>query len=294
MNLGILSLHTSSTATRICRCIAKKLKMQDAHLAETRQSFRPLRPQDQQRQRQNQHFQGRENFDYYVDRKTGWRYYRVPRRNPPAASSSSTSQWPTSQWQTSWSSWLPTSSEKWWWFRFPGKNSRKATGRGDRTPTHKTHLRSTVCSQARHAHLALGSSHTDCSVIFVRLKSRVIWCRTCLTRCYRSLGAHHLPHSLFLLPRHKNTQHNRCNTVTSKNTQLIMRISKLCQSTSSAIKNHSGVKTCRVAETRARQLPQKQDLLGPMTWKVTRRIVWKDITNLQIKRLNNKRKSHHN
>ena len=31
---------------------------------------------------------------------------------------------------------------------------------------------------------------------------------------------------------------------------------------------------------------QKQYLLGPMTWKVTRRNVWKDIANLQIKRLN--------
>ena len=124
-------------------------------------------------------------------------------------------------------------------------------------------------------------------------KSRVIWCRTCLTRWYRSLGAHHLPHSLFLLPRHKNTQHNRCNTVTSKNTQFIMRISKLSQSTSSAIKSRSGVKTCRVAETRARQLPQKQHLLGPMTWKVTRRNVWQDIANLQRKRLNNETKSQH-
>ena len=58
----------------------------------------------------------RRNFDTYFDRKTGWRYYREPRRKPPAASSSSssTSQWPTSQWQTSWSSWQLTSSEKWW------------------------------------------------------------------------------------------------------------------------------------------------------------------------------------
>ena len=31
-----------------------------------------------------------------------------------------------------------------------------------------------------------------------------------------------------------------------------MNLSRLSQSTSSAIKNHSGVKTCRVAETRAR------------------------------------------
>ena len=40
----------------------------------------------------------------------------------------------------------------------------------DRTPTHNTHLCSTVCSQARNASHALGSSHTDCSVIFVRLE----------------------------------------------------------------------------------------------------------------------------
>ena len=69
------------------------LKMQDAHLAETRQSLRPIRPEHQQRQRGDQQFEGGENFDYYVVRKTGWRYYREPRGNPSAASSSSTSQW---------------------------------------------------------------------------------------------------------------------------------------------------------------------------------------------------------
>ena len=40
----------------------------------------------------------------------------------------------------------------------------------DRTPAHTTHLCSTVCSQAWNASHALGPSHTDCSVIFVRLK----------------------------------------------------------------------------------------------------------------------------
>ena len=43
----------------------------------------------------------------------------------------------------------------------------------DRTPAHSTHLRSTVCSQARNAHHALGSRPTrlqNCIVIFVRLK----------------------------------------------------------------------------------------------------------------------------
>ena len=80
------------------------LKMQDAHLAETKQTMIPIHPQHQQRQRQNKQFEGGENFDCHVDRKTGWRYYREPRRNPPAASSSSSS---TSQRQTSWSSWQP-------------------------------------------------------------------------------------------------------------------------------------------------------------------------------------------
>ena len=109
--------------------------MQDAHLAETQQSLGSIRPEHQERQRQDQQFEG-ENFDYYADRKTGRRYCRVPRRNLQAASSSSTSQWPTSQWQTSWNSWQPTSSEKWWWFRFREKNSRKSMGGGQYTDQH--------------------------------------------------------------------------------------------------------------------------------------------------------------
>ena len=47
------------------------LKMQDAHMAETGQTLIPTHPRHQQRQRQNQQFTGGENFDYYVDRKTG-------------------------------------------------------------------------------------------------------------------------------------------------------------------------------------------------------------------------------
>ena len=90
------------------------LKMQDARVAETQQSLRPIRPEHQQRQPEDQQFEGGENFDYDVDRKTAWRYYREPRGHPPAAFSSSTSQWQTSPWQMSWSSWYSTSSEKWW------------------------------------------------------------------------------------------------------------------------------------------------------------------------------------
>ena len=43
--------------------------MQDAHLADTQQSLRSIRPEHQQRQREDQQVEGGENFDYYVDRK---------------------------------------------------------------------------------------------------------------------------------------------------------------------------------------------------------------------------------
>ena len=131
-----------------------------------------------------------------------------------------------------------------------------------KTPTHNTHLCSTVCSQARNAHHAFGSGGSTAQVTRIafhpcaREKSPVIWCVACLIFVGRSLTcrlprAHHLPCSLFLLPRHKNTQHYRYNKSTSKNTQYITHISSHPQLTSCAIKNHSGVKTCRVAETRA-------------------------------------------
>ena len=71
------------------------LQMQDAHLAGSQHPLRPIRPEHQQRQRQGQQFDGGENLDYYVDGKTGWWYYRAPLGNPPAAASSSTSQWKT-------------------------------------------------------------------------------------------------------------------------------------------------------------------------------------------------------
>ena len=47
------------------------LKMQDTHLAGTQQSLISIRPQHQQRQRQNQQFEGGENFDYYC-RSQDW------------------------------------------------------------------------------------------------------------------------------------------------------------------------------------------------------------------------------
>ena len=54
--------------------LKQSLEMQDAHLTETQQSLRPIRPEHQRRQGEDQQFEGGENFDYYVVRKTGWRY----------------------------------------------------------------------------------------------------------------------------------------------------------------------------------------------------------------------------
>ena len=79
----------------------------------------------------------------------------------------------------------------------------------DRTPTHNRHLCSTVCSQARNASHTLGSSHTDCSVIFVRLK------RICHQVSHMSypLLLSHLPFtsstssSLFTLPSTTTKEH---------------------------------------------------------------------------------------
>ena len=125
-----------------------------------------------------------------------------------------------------------------------------------------THLQRTSvqCSLFTRAERIARACLKNCSVIFVRLKRICHLVCTSLTLCCsltcRSPRADHLPHSLFLLPLHQNTHYNRDNTTCSKNTQNIKNKSRLSQSTSSAIKNHSGVKTCGVAETRARQLLQ--------------------------------------
>ena len=127
---------------------------------------------------------------------------------------------------------------------------RSDTTNVDWTPTHNTHLCNTVCSEKVKENTRLAQVITDCISSLWAWKESVIWCCTCLNLCCsltcRLPRAHHLPYSLFPLPRHKNT----------KSTQYITHISKLSQSTCCAIKNHSGVKTCRVAETRAQQLTQ--------------------------------------
>ena len=82
--------------------------------------------------------------------------------------------------------------------------------------------------------------------ICVRLKRICHPVLICLTLCCsftcRAPRAHHLPHSLFVLPRHQNSHYNRENTMSSKNTWYIITLFKNDQSKSNDIKNHSVVK----------------------------------------------------
>ena len=57
-------------------------EMQDAHLAETQQSLRPISSENQQRQREDQQFEGGENFDYYVVRKNWMAVLQRATRKP--------------------------------------------------------------------------------------------------------------------------------------------------------------------------------------------------------------------
>ena len=158
-------------------------KMQDARMAEMWQSLIPIRPEHKQRQRENQQFEGGENFDYYVDRKAGWRYHREPRRNPQAASSSSssTSQWPTSQWQTSWNSWQPSSSEKMGGdFGFLERIQEDRREGVDMIPTHKTWLktkRDLLLLQESRGNPSLGSAETENTQNEDRSSKRIWWIR---------------------------------------------------------------------------------------------------------------------
>ena len=74
-------------------------RLHDEHLARTQQSNRPIHRSQQYRQGKEQQFEGGEDFDYVVDTKTGWRFYKESRRNLPTASSSS-SHWDRTHWKT--------------------------------------------------------------------------------------------------------------------------------------------------------------------------------------------------
>ena len=48
-------------------------RLQDVDMGETKQLYKPIHPSKQMRQNPNQQFEGSEDYDYVVDRKTGWK-----------------------------------------------------------------------------------------------------------------------------------------------------------------------------------------------------------------------------
>ena len=68
-------------------------------MAETTQLCKPIHPIKQMRQNPNQQFEGSEDYDYVVDPKTGWKWYKEQQENLPHTSSSSSSPWQNSSWQ---------------------------------------------------------------------------------------------------------------------------------------------------------------------------------------------------
>ena len=277
-----------STATNLSSHVPiSSSSAQDAHLAETQQSLIPIRPQHQQRQRQNQQFEGGENFDYHIDRKTGWRCYRATGK--PAGSififHLAVADFATANELELMAAYIISvmvANEKVLFALVRSMincqfrkqivlyyaitsivGTRSFSCRQDTHSQHTSVQHSLFTSTERIARPWLKSHGLQCHLC-AHEKNLVIRCCKWFTRCWwltcRSPRAHHLPHSLSLLPRHKNTQHNRDNTIYSKNThsKYLMNLSALSQSTSRAIKNHSGLKTCRVAETRAGKGPTQR------------------------------------
>ena len=64
-------------------------RLQDEFLAAAKQLYKPIHPSKQMRQNPNQQFEGSEDYDYVVDRKTGWKWYKEQQGNLPHTSSSS-------------------------------------------------------------------------------------------------------------------------------------------------------------------------------------------------------------
>ena len=74
-------------------------RLQGKHMAETKQLCAPIFPSKQRRQNPNQQFEGSEDYDYVVDRKTRWKCYKEWQKGLPHTSSSSSSSRQTSSWK---------------------------------------------------------------------------------------------------------------------------------------------------------------------------------------------------
>ena len=87
--------------------------LHDEYMARTQQEYRTIPWSQQVRQRKEQQFEGIEEYDNAVDRRTGWRFYKPARGNLSLSSpSSSSTNWESNHWTTrSWNSWHSSRSD---------------------------------------------------------------------------------------------------------------------------------------------------------------------------------------
>ena len=114
-------------------------RLHDEHLARTQQDFRTIPRSQQVRQRKEQQFERIEEFDYAVDPKTGWMFYKE-------------SRWNTSSWNSQHSS---RSDDLWIFLRvrtsfgWLEKNIQPTDG-GVKQYTHQY----STCRVAQHDHIS--------------------------------------------------------------------------------------------------------------------------------------------
>ena len=197
-------------------------RLQDEFLAETKQLYKPIHPSKQMRQNPNQQFEGSEDYDYVVDRNTGWKWYKDQQGNLPHTSSSSVlimAEFIMAKLEFI----VVALFKAWWWavsdfffdaccFGLPERRTDNSTGCVRRIHTrtvHHEHNSPSHKAQITHVLVAQGSS-TNCSVHLCAHETSLSSGQPCdLLACLCLI---------FSLPVHHNTKHHLDSTTFSKTT----------------------------------------------------------------------------
>ena len=102
---------TTKSTTDFCSSKTRMQKNARRTCEKTQQECRPIRCDQQVRQRRGQAFEGIDEYDYRVDPRTGWQFHNSESQGDLSPSSSS-SNWDRNKWTTrSWNPWHSSRSE---------------------------------------------------------------------------------------------------------------------------------------------------------------------------------------
>ena len=175
-------------------------------MAKTQQDYRTIPRSQQVRPSKRQAFEGFAEYDYEVDPRTGWRFYKQHQGNLSLSSpSSSSTNWDRNTWTTrSWNSWHSSRSDNSLFFLILGpvsfdgdKLPNNRLGVVDRHTSQKTCL-STYRSSANSGNMHIHSPRETRVAQERTAPDRVRWCVK-ITR-HSSVMSHPLQHVLFHLP----------------------------------------------------------------------------------------------